>query len=233
MINTILFDLDGTLLPMDQEEFIKLYFKGLYTRFSGAYDFELFEKAIWKGTGAMYQNDGRYSNEDLFWAVFTKEMDVLRADIEDEFTDFYNKEFSIARGATKARPAITAFVHRLSENGYRLVAATNPLFPKTATRNRLRWAGFNPDDFCHITTYEHCHFCKPNLKYYEEILQTIGSRPEECVMIGNDNQEDMCVESLGIKGFLVTDCLINRDNADINCSWTGTWQELIDRHSRF
>ena len=29
MIKTVLFDLDGTLLPMDQDNFVKAYFKNL------------------------------------------------------------------------------------------------------------------------------------------------------------------------------------------------------------
>ena len=36
---TLLFDLDGTLLPMDQDEFIALYFKGLRRWFGSRYDF--------------------------------------------------------------------------------------------------------------------------------------------------------------------------------------------------
>ena len=31
-MNTVLFDLDGTLLPMDQDEFIRLYMEGLARR---------------------------------------------------------------------------------------------------------------------------------------------------------------------------------------------------------
>lgn len=32
-MNTVLFDLDGTLLPMDQEAFIRLYFGALTQKF--------------------------------------------------------------------------------------------------------------------------------------------------------------------------------------------------------
>jgi len=33
-MNTVLFDLDGTLLPMDQEAFIRLYFGALTQKFA-------------------------------------------------------------------------------------------------------------------------------------------------------------------------------------------------------
>lgn len=227
MINTILFDLDGTLLPMDQEEFIKLYFKGLYIKFHETYDFDVLSKTIWKGTKAMTNNDGKLSNEDVFWNMAFKEMGLSKEENEDRFKDFYNNEFAIARGATKANPAIIECIHQLKAKGFTIVAATNPLFPQVATQNRLRWAGFDPADFALITTYEDSHFCKPNLNYYTEILEKLGKKPEECMMVGNDNQEDMCAEALGIKGFLVKNCLINRDDAPITCSWQGTWADFI------
>lgn len=35
-------------------------------------------------------------------------------------------------------------------------------------------------------------------------------------MVGNDVKEDMIAESLGMKVFLLTDCLINREGQDIS-----------------
>lgn len=226
MVDTILFDLDGTLLPMDQEEFIKLYFKGLYIRFKDIYDFETLQRTIWAGTKAMVANDGTESNETVFWKTANELMGLNRSVAEPEFYDFYETDFIIAKGATTTSPTITDCIHRLKEKGYTIVAATNPLFPKNATRNRLKWAGFHPDDFAFITTYEDSHYCKPNIRYYEEILGRLNKKPTECIMVGNDNQEDMCAEAIGIKGHLITDCLINRDNAPITAAWQGTFEEF-------
>ena len=227
MIDTILFDLDGTLLPMDQEEFIKLYFKGLYLKFGQTYDFEILQKVIWEGTEKMMTNDGRDTNENVFWDNFESRLGIRKTDVEKDFTDFYNNEFSIAKGATKARPEITAYVHTLKQKGYTVVAATNPLFPKVATMNRLRWAGFDPEDFALFTTYEHYHYCKPNPAYYTEVLASLGKQPQNCIMAGNDNLEDMAAQQLGIKGYLITDCLINRANAPLASFWHGTWDEMV------
>ena len=70
-IKTIFFDLDGTLLPMDQEAFVKAYTKGLAAYMVPyGYDPESLIKGLWSGTGAMVKNDGRCTNEDLFWQVF-------------------------------------------------------------------------------------------------------------------------------------------------------------------
>ena len=73
MIKHVLFDLDGTLLPMDQNEFVKYYMPLLAKRFV-KYGME--PKAligtIWKGVEAMVLNDGSTTNEDAFWKCFEK-----------------------------------------------------------------------------------------------------------------------------------------------------------------
>ena len=222
-MNTCLFDLDGTLLPMDQDEFLKLYFAAIAKHFSGQYDIPALTKTIWAGTDAMIKNDGRQTNADVFWACAQKMMSLKRSDVENDFLHFYNTDFALAKGATSADPEIIRCVHRLKQKGYTIVAATNPFFPEIATKNRLAWAGFDPDDFDLITTYEHCHYCKPNLNYYRELLEHLGKTPQDCIMVGNDNQEDMCAEQLGIQGYLITDCLINRNDAPMTCHWHGSF----------
>ena len=97
-----------------------------------------------------------------------------------------------------------------------------------ATQNRIRWAGLTPEDFLHYTTYENSHYCKPNLKYYEEILRQIGRRPEECLMVGNDVGEDMVARQLGMQVFLLADCLINRQGEDLSAYPSGGFPELQD-----
>ena len=71
--------------------------------------------------------------------------------------------------------------------------------------------------FASYTTYEDCHFCKPNPKYYQELLEKLNLKPEECIMVGNDFGEDIVpTKALGMKTFLLTDCLINKNEADIS-----------------
>ena len=96
--------------------------------------------------------------------------------------------------------------------GYDVALATNPIFPSIATRKRISWTGLSYDDFSLVTTYENSSYCKPNLKYYEEILNKLGYKPEECLMVGNDVVEDMIAKKLGMKVFLLPNCLINKNN---------------------
>ena len=105
--------------------------------------------------------------------------------------------------------------------------ATNPIFPAAATESRIEWAGLDKNDFLLYTTYENSHYCKPNPKYYEEILERLHMNAEECLMVGNDVNEDMVAETLGMKVFLLTDCLLNKDNKDISAYPHGGFPELL------
>ena len=72
MIKMILFDLDGTLLPMDQDTFIKAYFKHLASMLvQHGYEQEKLITAVWEGTSAMVKNDGIKTNEEVFWKKFS------------------------------------------------------------------------------------------------------------------------------------------------------------------
>ena len=53
-ITTVLFDLDGTLLPMDLEVFIQAYFGKIAARMASyGYEPKKLIESIWRGTGAM------------------------------------------------------------------------------------------------------------------------------------------------------------------------------------
>ena len=142
--------------------------------------------------------------------------------------EFYRNEFNQVQEVCGFEPMAAQIVRSLKGRGYRVVLATNPLFPAIATQNRIRWAGLLPEDFEYITTYENSHYCKPNPDYYREILAQLHLQPEECLMVGNDVGEDMITQQLGMKVFLLTDCLINKQNADISQYPNGGFPELAD-----
>ena len=77
------------------------------------------------------------------------------------------------------------------------------------------------------TTYENCSYCKPNPEYYREIIKQLGVKPEECLMVGNDVGDDMVAETLGMKVFLLTDCLINNGEKDISGYPQGDFTQLF------
>lgn len=226
-IKAILFDLDGTLLPMDQDVFVGTYFKLLTARLATiGYDPKKFGECLWKGVGAMVKNDGSRTNEEAFWAVFTAMFgeDAMK---DKAFVDeFYKGEFNQVQPVCGFNPMAKEIIEEVKASGRIVVLATNPLFPPAATENRMRWAGLLPEDFYLYTTYDNSRYCKPNVNYYFEILNKIGCKPEECLMVGNDVDDDMVVESLGMKTFLLTDCLINKNEVDISKYPNGSFAEL-------
>ncbi len=228
-MNTVLFDLDGTLLPMDQDIFVNNYLKKLGEKFSLlGYEPEIMIKAIWDGTKAMILNDGSMSNENRFWETFTQLLGDEARTLEPEFENFYRYEFNTIKDMITPNPLAGQGVKILKEKGYSLILATNPLFPKIATMARMEWAGLDINDFILITTYENSSFGKPNLNYYKEILSTINKRPEDCLMVGNDVIEDMCVNQLGMDSFLLTDHIAHSENADIFQYRHGNFIELAE-----
>ena len=217
MIKTVLFDLDGTLLRMDQDAFIKLYFQGLASHMSPyGYDPNALIKAIWEGTGAMVSNKGETTNEAVFWSVLKAKLGEHVSDDLAHFEEFYQEGFEKARAACGEVKGVRALIDRLHQNGIRTVLATNPIFPEIATNARIRWAGLTRNDFALITVYENSRHCKPILDYYRDILQELNLDPTECCMVGNDVDEDMIAHKLGMQVFLLTDCLLNRNGADIS-----------------
>ena len=229
MITTILFDLDGTLLPMEQDTFVKAYMGGLTRKAAGhGYDPAQVPGAIWAGTKAMVKNDGAVTNEDMFWTTFSA---LCGKDAKQDiaiFDDFYRNEFQEVRHVCGFDARAAEAIREIKALGYRVALATNPLFPAIATHSRARWAGLNPEDFELITTYENSRHCKPNPAYYQDVLEALGVKAEECVMVGNDVGEDMIAEKLGMKVFLLTDCLINKSSADIEQYPHGSFPELMD-----
>lgn len=216
-IKAVLFDLDGTLLPMDQDIFVKAYFSGLAKRLAPhGYDPEKLIAAIWTGTKAMIKNDGSKTNEAAFWDCFAGIFGEAAKNDEPLFREFYETDFQKIQQVCGFTPDSAAIVSWLKAQGCRVILATNPIFPAIATESRIRWAGMQPENFESYTTYENSRYCKPNPDYYRDILSNAGLQPEECLMVGNDVGDDMIAASLGMQVFLLTDCLINSKNADIS-----------------
>lgn len=226
-MDTFLFDLDGTLLPMNQDDFIEGYMKGVANKLL-PYDIDTktMISLIWEGTKAMIENDGTMYNSERFWDRVTGIMGERIRKLEDVFYDYYKNEFQEMNKFTKQNPLAKASIDLLKEKGYRIVLATNPVFPPIATYSRIYWAGLKPEDFELITTYDNSSYCKPNTEYYKAILKDRELSVKQCIMVGNDTSDDMAAKNIGMDVYLLTDCLINTSGEDISQYRNGTFNEL-------
>lgn len=223
----IFFDLDGTLLNMNTDEFVVSYTDSLidfYTR--NGYESEKVKESIKKGTIAMINNDGSKTNEDLLLQII---IDNINCDAEKNnklIEKYYNEEFDKLKKIAKLDNNTDILIKKLKNSGYKLILATNPMFPKIATHKRIKWAGLTPSDFEIITTYENERYSKPNLKYYESLLSRLNVSAKDCIMVGNNVNEDMCAENLGIDVFLITTNLDNNKNKDISLLKQGSLKDF-------
>lgn len=227
-MNTILFDLDGTLLTMDTDKFMKLYMGALTEAFAPHIDPLLFQARLWEGTKMMLKNNNeKNSNEMVFYESFFQGIEEKKDLMVDVFDDFYQTGFKLAKAATEKNHHMVASVRILKEKGYRLAVATNPLFPLQAVKQRMEWAGLAVDDFDLITSFEIMHACKPNPMFYQQVLNLLNTAPENALMVGNDAREDLAAAELGVSTYLVTDCLLQEDLKTVVPDHQGTSRDFL------
>lgn len=213
MIKAILFDLDGTLLPMDEEVFTKAYFSLLCQKVAPyGYEPKQLISTIWAGTKQMMKNDGSKSNEQAFWEVFAQNYGEERMKDKELFDSFYAHEFTQTKAVCEENPLAKEIVRYAREKFGRVVLSTNPIFPKVGTLTRMGFIGLTEEDFDLVTTYENSRFCKPNPAYFQDILQRFSLSPNEVILFGNNESEDGdCAYRCGIRCYLVGDHVIKNE----------------------
>ena len=205
MLRALLFDLDGTLLRVESEEvFFRRYLTELGGRFAHVMAPERFVGAVMAATRTMIvDRDPARTNREVWAADFFSRTGLDHDQLLPQFLAFYRDVFPTLRGSAGPTPGAAEAVNAARARGLHVVVATNPVFPRVAIDERLRWAGFPPEQFRLITSYEHMHFCKPNPEYYLEIADAIGCRPEACLMVGNHPIDDMAAKLVGMRAYLV------------------------------
>ena len=114
--------------------------------------------------------------------------------------------FPTLSGLTSQKPEAKPFIDWAFSQGFRIAIATDPLFPRKATYHRLRWAGFEPEQFELVSTFDHFHFSKTHPAYYAEVLGRMGWPEGPVLMVGNDMERDIRpAQMLGLATYHVDD----------------------------
>ncbi len=225
-IKYLLFDLDGTLLHFDMKEFIDRYLNLIKNHFTDVHEPQRIPAWILQGTELMLKNHGERLNSEIFLEFFSTQSGLPEAVVWQRFLNFYQTDFGtlikLTRSVTEARSVLKAAV----AGRYKLVLATQPVFPLVAIRQRLQWAGLDDIPFELITHIENMHACKPSPLYFKEILNVLHLQPEQCLMIGNEIETDMASKNVGIKSFLLKED--NRiTSIDKDSDYSGDYKRLV------
>ena len=216
MLKAVFFDLDGTLLPMDEKRFLEIYF-GTMGQWMTERDrnAESFIGGVIAGTRAMYQNNGEMTNEEIFWKSFEPVYGPVSQEDKRIMDEYYDDRFRTTLAACGHNPEAKKIVEFCRDRGLKVVLATNPLFPRIATLTRMGYTDLSEDDFDYVTAYENSSYTKPNPAYFTDLLEKFGLSADEVIHFGNNTFEDgECSLGAGIKCYIIeTKDLIESDKA--------------------
>jgi len=213
MALTVLFDLDDTLLHTNMREFLPEYFNILSKALDHIASQDRLIKQIHYAVKQMTVNrdPGRLLS-DIFAEHFYQPLGTTETACRQDIDMFYAKDFPNLRQLTEKKPEAQELITWCKQQNFTMAIATNPLFPETATRQRIEWAGLNPEDFRFFSTFNNFHFTKPNLAYYAECLGRLGWPDYPAVMVGDNLQYDLLpVEAMGMATFWVDPSVRNPD----------------------
>lgn len=205
MTLTLLLDLDDTLLNTNLQSFMPAYFQALANEMESQVTPALMFRALISGMQKMNESDDFSKTlKEVFDADFYPQLKMQQGSLDSVIEKFYDNVFPTLQNLTSPKDGAKEFVEWSTAKNFRIAIATDPLLPTKATHHRLRWAGFDPNQFEIVSTYENFHFSKTYPAYYAEVLGKMGWHDSPTLMVGNDVDRDIIpAKKLGIKTFLV------------------------------
>lgn len=228
-VQAVLFDLDGTLVDVDMNRFIPSYLQKLTGRMSGQANQSRVIRAFHKAVAEMFaNNDAARTLEDILFKVLLSEVSVDAQDYAESLAHFCRQDLETLRPLVEGHPLSSKLIASCQARGWRVVLATNPIFPRQVVDARIAWGGLDDGLFHHVTAYETAHYCKPNPAFFEELLDLLQLPAEACLMIGNDPLHDLAAGQVGMKTCLLTPWKINRPGTRFKADWQGSHEELLN-----
>jgi FMN phosphatase YigB (HAD superfamily) len=205
MLKAVLIDLDNTMILFDEIAFYQRYMERIVPFFDGLVPAEQFRDRLLRGIRGLLQNNGEMVNQEMFLNIFCDGYEDRRQAIWERFMAFYLTEYEKIAIDVKIPPGLQDVLDALRSWNLAVVVATNPLFPEIAQIKRMAWGGLDPQRFDGVTHMENSNYVKPRKEYYRQICDRMGLPPECCLMVGNDQINDMVAGTLGMKTYLTTE----------------------------
>ena len=229
-IDTLLFDLDGTIIEMRRKAEIVFYLKA-FRRFRDYFNPLTFYISFRKSVRRVRANTSECLNHDVFVEEMARFGRTTPQVIDALVSDLVEKDFRSLGPFFTPIEGARAAVELARKLGYGLVLVTNPVVPRKSVLYRIEWAGLDPDAFLFITSSQNMNRCKPDIQFYERLLHRLDLKPERCLMIGNSPAEDLPAHDTGIRTFLVETPLsakaLRKSMMDERLDAFGTYAELI------
>lgn len=223
-------DLDGTLLDIEVTFFLGPMVEAMHGCFEDCLDRKTFKNGLFMGIEAIMTSprlQGQ-TNQDGFTDTFSRLAGVDPVIVKERFDRFYDEIFPGLNGYARPREGASSFVEAADKKGYRLVLATNPIFPTNAVMERLKWAQVDPDLFEFIPGLETMGSCKPQIAYFKDLAQRLDIETGNCLMIGNDVQQDLPASDAGMGTFLVEGQVVDRGTGGFEPDARGGFGDLAE-----
>ncbi len=207
-LQAVLFDLDGTLLPLDFDEFLPRYLGRLRSWYLAAIGVDVTKPTL-ACAARIVQNDGRRSNAEVFWTALAAQLACDRVRLEQLYAEFIAHDGRLLADDLVPDRAARPVVEACRRMGLAIALATNPIFPRVMIDERLAWGNLAPDRFDLVTCSDRMRYCKPNVEYYRQVADELGVAPEACLMVGNDVEMDLVpAHRIGMRTCLVQNELV-------------------------
>lgn len=202
-IDTLLFDLDGTLVDQFQPGSELQFTWLILRRFGGIAWPTRTYRAAKAAVHALQHHRSELTNFEAMVQAFCGELAMDPQEARDRVMTLARDDFRSMGWRFHGIPGAREVVDQAQRLGFRRVLATNPTVPWPMTEHRLAWGGFGDVAWDFATHPQIMTRTKPDVGYYHELLAKLGCGPERCLMVGNDFRKDLPAMQAGIQTFLL------------------------------
>lgn len=225
----VLFDLDGTLLQVQMQQFIPRYISALHAYCQDLTSHQRLQEAMCAGIHFLLATEnGVQTNQQRLFEFVAAQLDLNPQLLAQRYADFLASDFEFLATGIQSLSLANALVNICVRAKVPVVLATNPVFPRQLIEARCRWAGIDVAAFDLVTSLENSRYCKPQLGYFYALAEELSIDPQDCLMVGNDTSHDLAAGETGMTTWLVDTWLMVRKGPNFTPNFRGNHQQLHD-----
>lgn len=203
----LLLDLDNTLIHNPDRAFALGFLQLAEAHFQATLGFPGVAQIIRQSIRAMLAEHAHPTTSALQTHLIAEAASVPPERVTMAWQAFYRELYPQLRANVQPVKGVVDLLHALKGRGYRLVIATNPLYPASGVYQRMAWGGLPGRDFFeHITHSQNARHAKPHPAYYAQLLHHLGVPAARTWMIGDSPRNDIApAHAAGMTTFYIAD----------------------------